>query len=48
MTYQCVVTKVKRTPTIKIATIIMTTSTQFLVGYLLKSPSNDKVHHLAR
>ena len=39
--------KVMKTPTAKNFAIVMTVSKQFLVDYLLKSPSNGKDHHMA-
>ena len=46
MAYQCVANKVLKTPTAKNLAIVMATSKQFLVDYLLKSPASVENHHL--
>ena len=46
MTYQCVANEVLKTSTSKNLAIILATSKQFLVDYLLKSPASGKNQQL--
>ena len=47
VTYQCVVNEVIKTSTTKNSTIVMATSKQLFIDYLLKSLSNGERYHLA-